>query len=41
LYAAVVDDLRSAFQYLGKASDLVELLPEAQIDCNVTHSASA
>lgn len=32
MYPAVVDDLRSAFQYLGKASDLVETLPEANID---------
>ncbi len=41
MYPAVVDDLRSAFQYLGKASDLVELLPEAPIDCSTAHSSSA
>jgi len=41
LYAAVVDDLRSAFQYLGKASDLVELLPEADIDCSPTNDTAA
>jgi hypothetical protein len=41
LYPAVVDDLRSAFQYLGKASDLVELLPEAEIDCSTPNSPTA
>lgn len=32
LYPAEIGDLRSAFKYLGKASDLVELLPEAELD---------
>lgn len=32
LYPAEVDDIRLAFKYLGKASDLVELLPEADLD---------
>jgi hypothetical protein len=32
LYAAEVDDLRSAFKYLGKAADLVSLLPGADLD---------
>lgn len=31
MYPAEVDDLRSAFQYLGKAADLVETLPEASL----------
>lgn len=35
LYSAVhiaeVDDLRSAFKYLGKASDLAETLPEVSV----------
>jgi len=30
-YATEVDDLRSAFQYLGKAADLVETLPEVNV----------
>jgi len=30
-YSAEVDDLRSAFQYLGKAADLVETLPEVNV----------
>lgn len=29
---AIVDDIRTAFKYLGKSPDLVQLLPEAQID---------
>ena len=41
MYPAVVDDLRSAFQYLGKASDLVETLPEADIGCNTTTEPAA
>ena len=32
LHAAEVDDLRSAFKYLGKASDLIELLPEVDLE---------
>lgn len=32
MYPAEVDDIRLAFKYLGKASDLVELLPEADLD---------
>ena len=31
-YVAEVDDIRSAFKYLGKASDLVETLPKASFD---------
>ena len=31
MYPAEVDDLRSAFKYLGKASDLAETLPEAEL----------
>lgn len=31
MYPAVVDDVRTAFKYLGKSSDLVQLLPEADI----------
>jgi len=31
MYPAEVDDLRSAFKYLGKASDLAEMLPEAHV----------
>jgi len=38
-YPTEVDDLRSAFKYLGKAADLVETLPEADIS-NVGQSAS-
>lgn len=30
-YPAEVDDLRSAFKYLGKAADLVETLPEVDL----------
>jgi hypothetical protein len=30
-YPAVVNDIRTAFKYLGKNPDLVELLPEAEI----------
>jgi hypothetical protein len=29
MYAAQVDDVRTAFKYLGKRPDLVQLLPEA------------
>jgi len=31
MYPAEVGDLRSAFQYLGKAADLVETLPEVHV----------
>lgn len=31
MYPAEVDDLRSAFKYLGKASDLAEMLPQANV----------
>jgi len=31
-YVTEVDDVRAAFKYLGKASDLVETLPEASLD---------
>jgi len=31
MYPAEVDDLRSAFKYLGKASDLAEMLPQAHV----------
>lgn len=31
LYVADVDDERSAFKYLGKSSDLIHLLPEADL----------
>lgn len=30
-YPTEVDDLRSAFKYLGKAADLVETLPEVDL----------
>ncbi len=32
LYPAEVADVRTAFKYMGKAADLVELLPEADLD---------
>jgi len=31
VHIAEVDDLRSAFKYLGKASDLAETLPEVSV----------
>ena len=31
LYVADIDDERSAFKYLGKSSDLIHLLPEADL----------
>lgn len=31
VHVAEVDDLRSAFKYLGKASDLAETLPEVSV----------
>lgn len=31
MYPAVVGDLRSAFKYLGKSTDLVETLPEVDL----------
>lgn len=31
MYPARVNDLRSAFQYIGKSSDLVKLLPTAEV----------
>ena len=31
MYPAEVEDLRTAFKYLGKSSDLVELLPRADL----------
>lgn len=41
VYPAEVDDLRSAFKYLGKAADLVETLPEADLnDSQPTGAAS-
>jgi hypothetical protein len=30
MYAAQLDDVRTAYKYLGKNPDLVELLPEAE-----------
>lgn len=39
--AATVDDLRSAFQYLGKSFDLVETLPEADLEPHeITYATS-
>jgi hypothetical protein len=32
MYPAEVDDIRTAMMYLGKSSDLVELLPRATFD---------
>ena len=32
MYPAEVDDIRTALKYLGKSSDLVELLPKATFD---------
>jgi len=31
LYPAEVSDVRSAFKYLGKSSELIDLLPEAEL----------
>jgi hypothetical protein len=31
LYVAQVNDVRTAFKYLGKSSELIELLPEAEL----------
>jgi hypothetical protein len=41
MYPTDVDDLRSAFQYLGKAADLVETLPKAYLGDKQTNSQAS
>lgn len=41
LYPAEIDDVRSAFKYLGKAADLAETLPEADLGDSQTNSQAS
>lgn len=41
VHVAEVDDLRSAFKYLGKASDLAETLPEVSANDTSTLASPA
>ena len=40
-YPAEVDDIRSAFKYLGKAADLVETLPEVDLSYGTKYNRPA